>query len=86
VAENCWVALTGIELAAGATVTDSKFAAAPVTLRVAVPLIVPDCAVMITTPVIRAFARPVLLIEATVVSEVDQFKDVLTTWLLPSEN
>ena len=85
-AENCWVALTGIELAAGATVTDSKFAAAPVTLRVAVPLIVPDWAVMVTTPASRALARPVLLIEATGVSDLDQFKVVLTTWLLPSEN
>lgn len=78
--------MTGIELAEGATVMDSKFAAAPVTFKVAVPLIVPDCAVMVTTPATRACARPVLLIEATVVSEVDQFKPVLTAWLLPSEN
>ena len=85
-AEYCWAASTGIELAAGATVIDSKFAAAPVTLRVAVPFIVPDCAVMVTTPAIRALARPVLLIEATLVSEVNQVKDVVKTWLLPSEN
>ena len=65
---------------------DTKFAPAPVTLRVAVPLIVPDFAVMVTTPATRAFARPVLLIEATLASEVDQVNDVVRTWLLPSEN
>ena len=86
VAENCWVVLTGIELAAGATVIDSKFAAAAVTLSVAVPFIVPDCAVMVTTPATRAFASPVLLIEATLASEVDQVKEVVKAWLLPSEN
>ena len=65
---------------------DVKFAPAPVTLRVAVPLIVPDCAVMVTTPASRAFARPLLLIEAMLVSELDQVRDVVKTWLLPSEN
>ena len=63
-----------------------KFPAAPVTLRVAVPLIVPDFAVMVTTPATRPLARPVLLIEATLVSEVDQVNDVVKTRLLPSEN
>jgi hypothetical protein len=41
---------------------------------------------MVTTPATRALARPVLLIEATLVSEVNQVKDVVKTWLLPSEN
>jgi hypothetical protein len=53
---------------------------------VAVPFIVPDRAVMVTTPATRALAKPVLLIEATLVSEVNQLKDVVKTWLLPSEN
>ena len=78
--------LTGIELAAGVTTMDIKFAAAPVTLSVAVPVIVPDCAVMVTTPATRALASPVLLIEATLASEVDQVKEVVKAWLLPSEN
>ena len=65
---------------------DVKFAPAPVTLRVAVPLIDPDFAVMVTTPATRPFARPVLLIAATLASEVDQVKDVVKTRLLPSEN
>jgi hypothetical protein len=41
---------------------------------------------MVTTPATRALARPVLLSEATLVSEVNQVKDVVKTWLLPSEN
>ena len=78
--------LTGIELVAGVTIMDIKFAAAAVTLSVAVPVIVPDCAVMVTTPATRALASPVLLIEATLASEVDQVKEVVKAWLQPSEN
>jgi hypothetical protein len=85
VAENCCVVLTGIELAAGATLTDARLAPALVTLRVAVPVIVPDCAVINTIPGIRAFASPPLLIVATLASELDQVSELVTTWLLPSE-
>ncbi len=41
-AVNCWFVLTGIEAPAGERVIAVKFAAALVTLRVAVPCIPPD--------------------------------------------
>ena len=65
---------------------DTRLAPALVTLRVAEAFITPDCAVMVTTPASRAFASPLLLIVATLASEVAQIKELVTTWLLPSEN
>jgi len=75
-----------MEAAAGDTAIAVKLAAALVMFRVAVPRMVPDCAVMVTTPMATPLAIPALLTEATLVSEELHCAEAVTSLLLPSEN
>ena len=85
-AVNCWVVLTGIEEARGDRVIDVRLAAALVTVRIAVPLILPDCAVTVTTPTATPLAAPALLTDAKFVSDELHCTELVMSLLLPSEN
>jgi hypothetical protein len=69
----------------GDTLMMKSAAPAPVTVKVAVPEIAPDAAVMVATPCALAVARPVELIVATDVFEDVQFADDVMSALEPSE-
>ena len=74
-AANCWVTPPGILGLAGVTDMDDKVA----TVRVALPEIVPEVAVMVAVPAATAVARPLLLTVAIAVS--DEFQ---VTWVVIS--
>jgi hypothetical protein len=80
------VVLTGTEGFAGATVIEVRVAPALgfSTLRVAVPLTVPDWAVIVADPIARPLAIPVA-IEATLASEDPHCTVLVRSLLLPSE-
>jgi len=82
VAVNCWVAPTDRLGLDGVTAMDDRVA--EVTVRVVFPEIVPEVAVMVVTPVVRAVARPLLLTVAIVVSEELQVTCVVISWVVPS--
>ena len=63
VAINCWVVPAGMLGAAGVTVMEDRVA--EVTVRVVLPEILPEVAVMVAVPAERHVARPLLLIVAT---------------------
>ena len=83
---NGWVVLTGTKGFAGVTVIELRVA--PVfgfsTTRPAVPLTVPDCAVMVADPVVTPLAIPAA-IEATLASEELHCTVLVRSLLLPSE-
>ena len=62
-AVNCWVTRTAMLGLSG--VTDMEDRVAEVTVRVALPEIVPEAAVMVAGPAPTAVARPLLLTVAT---------------------
>jgi hypothetical protein len=66
-------------------VTDMKDRVAEVTVRVVLPAIVPEVAVMVTVPPVTAVARPLLLTVATDVLDELQVTCVVTSRLVPSE-
>jgi len=82
VAVNCWVAPTDRLGLDGVTAMDDRVA--EFTVRVVFPEIVPEVAVMVVTPVVRAVARPLLLTVAIVVSEELQVTCVVISWVVPS--
>ena len=82
VAVNCWVTPTGMLGFAGVTEMDDRVAELPV--RVVLPEIVPEEAVMVAVPVARTVARPVLLIVTTAGFEETQVTSVLILKLVPS--
>jgi hypothetical protein len=55
---NCWLVLTGIEDAAGDIAIELRFAAAPLTVKAAFAVMLPDWAVMVTVPGANPVARP----------------------------
>ena len=68
---------------AGVNEIDDRVAEFPV--RVVLPEILPEAAVMVAVPVTRVVARPVLLTVATAAFEEDQLTSVLISKLDPSE-
>ena len=82
-AVNGWVASTGMPGLAG--VKEIKDRVSAFTVRVVVPAILPEAAAMVTVPIERAVARPLLLIVATNVWDELQATCVVILWLVPSE-
>ena len=83
VAVNCWMVPTTLLAVAGVTAIEDRVAA--VTVRVAVPWILPEVALMVTFPAALAVARPLLLIVALVVLDELQVTCVVIGWVVPSE-
>ena len=83
-AVNCWVFPAGTLGVSGVTDTEDKVAV--VTVRVAVPDLVPEVAVMVVVPALTAVARPLLLTVATVALDELQVSAVVISRLVPSEN
>ena len=82
-AVNSWVAPTGMLGLAG--VTDIEDRVADVTVRVVLPRIVPEVAVMVAVPATAALAKPLLLTVATDVLDEVQMTSVVISWVVPSE-
>jgi len=68
-----------------AGVTDMEERVAEVAVRVVLPEIIPELAVMVALPAATAVARPVLLTIATEVFDELQVTCVVILWLVPSE-
>ena len=86
VAVNCWVIPEGMVGMLGlAGVTDMEERVAEVTVKVVLPEIFPEVAVMVTLPAAMAVARPLLLTIATAVFDERQVTCVVISWLVPSE-
>ena len=68
-----------------AGVTDMEDRVAEVAVRVVLPEIIPELAVMVALPAATAVARPVLLTIATDVFDELQVTCVVILWLVPSE-
>jgi hypothetical protein len=84
VAVSCWVVPPGTLGLAGVIAMEDRVA--EVTVRVALPETVPEVAVMVVVPAVRAAARPLLLTTATVVLEELQVTCVVISWVVPSED
>ena len=56
---NCWLVLIGTDEAAGETTIELRFTMALLTVSVAVGLMLPDTAVMVTVPGAEPVAIPV---------------------------
>ena len=82
-AANCLVFPAGMLGLAGVTAIEERVAA--VTVRVVLPEILPEVAVMVEVPAARAVAKPLLLTVATEVLDELQVTCVLISWLVPSE-
>jgi hypothetical protein len=82
-AVNCWLTPTGMLELAG--VTDMEDSAAEVTVRVVLPEILPEVAVMVAVPTKEAAARPLLLTVATNVFDELQVTCMVMSKLVPSE-
>ena len=82
-AVNCRLIPTGMLGFAGVTEIDDRVAEFPV--RVVLPEILPEAAVMVAVPVARVAARPVLLTAATAGFEEVQVTCVVILKLDPSE-
>lgn len=82
-AVNCWVNSTWILGLTGATNTEDRVAL--VTVRVVLPEIAPEVAVMVAVPGAMAVTRPLLPTVATDVLDELQVTPPLISWLVPSE-
>ena len=82
-AANCLVFPAGMLGLAGVTVMEDKVAA--VTVKVVLPEMLPEVAVMVAVPAEAAVARPLPLTGATDVLEECQVTCVVRSWLVPSE-
>jgi len=82
-AANCWVAPKGI--LGLAWVTDMEARVAEVTVRVVLPEMLPEAALMVAVPAVTAVARPMLLTVATDGLEELQVTCVARSRLVPSE-
>jgi len=83
VAMNCWVLAAAMLAVAGVTAIEDRVTA--VTVRVAVPEILPEVALMVTLPAALALARPLLLIVALVVLDELQVTCVVISRVVESE-
>ena len=84
VAVNCWMNPVGMLELAG--VTDMEERVAEITVRVVLPEISPEVAVMVAVPAATAVARPLLLTVAADVFDELQVTCVVISRLVPSEN
>jgi hypothetical protein len=75
VAVNCWVAPLSMPGSAGVMAIEDKVA--EVTVRVVLTETVPEVAVIVVVPAVRAVARPLLLITATEASDELQVTNVV---------
>ena len=82
-AASCWVFPAGRLGLGGVTEMEDRVAA--VTVRVLLPEILPEAAVMVAKPVATAVARPLLLTVATEVMDELQVTCVVMSRLVPSE-
>ena len=84
VAANCWVDPT--EMIGLVGVTAMEDTVEDVTVRVVLPEIVPEVAVMVAAPAETDVASPLLLTEAIEVFDELQVTDTVISWVVPSEN
>lgn len=84
-AVNCWLVLTGIEGAAGEITMDVRFAAAALTVKVAVDCTEPDCAVMVTDPAAEPVAIPTAVMLAMLESDDPHVTELVMSLEVPSE-
>ena len=84
IAENCWLVVAAIVTSPGWMASEARSAAS--TVAVAVPLTEPEAAVMVVVPRLRAVARPLTVIDATLVFEEVQVTVPVMSWTVPSEN
>ena len=82
-AASCWLFPAGMLGLAG--VTDMEVRVAAVTVRVALPEILPEVAAMVARPAAPDVARPLLLTVATELLDELQVTCVVISWLVPSE-
>jgi hypothetical protein len=82
-AANCWVTPPGMLKLAGVTETEDRVA--EVTVRVVLPRMVPEAAVMVVFPGAMAVAKPLLSTAATEVTEEVQMTCVVISKRVPSE-
>jgi hypothetical protein len=82
-AANCLLFPAGTLGLAG--VTDMEIRVAEFTVRVVLPEILPEVAVIVVVPAATAVARPLLLTVATDVLDELQATWVVISWLVPSE-
>jgi len=82
-AANCWAFPAGTLGLAG--VTEMEDRVAEVTVRVVLPVILAEVAVMVVVPAATAVARPLLLTVATDVLDELQVTCGVISWLVPSE-
>lgn len=80
---NCMVLPAGMLGLAG--VTDMEDRTTEVTVRVALPELFPEVAIMVEVPAATPVARPVLLTDATDVLDELQMTCMVISWLVPSE-
>lgn len=76
---------TAKEGVAGEITIDVRFPAAALTVKVALPLMVPDWAVIVADPEAEAVATPPALMLATFVSEDPHCTELVTFLVVPSE-
>ena len=82
-AVNCWLSPTGIPGLTGATAMEDKVAG--VTVKVVLPMILPEVAAMVTVPAATPAIRPGLFSLATNIFDVCQITCEVISWLVPSE-
>src|SRR6266849_3899168 len=83
-AVNCCVVPNGIEAAVGLTVIAFKTAA--VTVKVVVPVMLPDVTLIVVVPVLPPVATPELSIVATALLLDVHVKELVSTCVVPSVN
>lgn len=82
---NCWLVLTGMEEAAGEIAMAVKFAAALLTVRLAVDFRVPDVAVIVAVPAPEPVATPLDATLAMVASDDAHWTELVTSFDVPSD-
>lgn len=84
ITESCWLVLAAIVTLPGRMVIDARSAA--LTLAEAAPLIEPETALIVTAPRLRAVAKPLTVIDATLVFDELQVTVPVIFCVVPSEN
>jgi hypothetical protein len=85
VAKNCWLPPTAIEELTGETAIDVRVGVMiAVTVRDAVPLTLPDVAMIVVLPALTAVASPEEFTVATFTAEELQVADAVRSWVLLS--
>ena len=83
VAENCWVRPAATDGVAGVTLIEASTGA--VTVSMAVPLTLPDAAVIVVVPWTLLVAKPLALTIAVAVLEDFQVAEPVKSFVVPSE-